>query len=142
MEWAIELALEYGKPVAATMCMGPPGDGDGVDAGECAVRMAKAGAQLVGVNCLFDPYTTLETVKIMKDALNAANLKPHLMCQALGYMTHGADKHHYGWVSLPEFPYGKSYRQQTGRSHRLKLTFFFASNGSPWHKPLGCRCLR
>ena len=27
MEWAIELALSYDKPVAATMCMGPCGDG-------------------------------------------------------------------------------------------------------------------
>ena len=27
MEWAIELALTYNKPVAATMCMGPNGDG-------------------------------------------------------------------------------------------------------------------
>ncbi len=25
MEWAIEVALETGKPVAATMCMGPAG---------------------------------------------------------------------------------------------------------------------
>lgn len=27
MEWAIELALRYNKPVAATMCIGPKGDG-------------------------------------------------------------------------------------------------------------------
>ena len=27
MEWAIELALSYNKPVAATMCIGPCGDG-------------------------------------------------------------------------------------------------------------------
>ena len=27
MEWAIELALSYNKPVAATMCIGPGGDG-------------------------------------------------------------------------------------------------------------------
>ena len=47
MEWAIELALEYGKPVASTMCMGPKGDASGVPAGECAVRMARAGSKLV-----------------------------------------------------------------------------------------------
>lgn len=47
IEWAIELALEYGKPVAATMCMGPKGDAAGVPVAECAVRMAKAGANLV-----------------------------------------------------------------------------------------------
>ena len=26
MEWALELALSYNKPVAATMCIGPRGD--------------------------------------------------------------------------------------------------------------------
>ena len=30
--------FSYGKPVAATMCIGPQGDQDGVPAGECAVR--------------------------------------------------------------------------------------------------------
>ncbi len=106
MEWAIELALEYGKPVAATMCMGPPGDGDGIGPGECAVRMAKAGAHLVGVNCLFDPYITIETVKLMKAALDEEGLKPYLMCQALGFMTPDVRNEHYGWAQLPEFPYG------------------------------------
>ena len=47
IEWAIELALEYGKPVAATMCMGPKGDAAGIPVGECAVRMARAGTNLV-----------------------------------------------------------------------------------------------
>ena len=42
MEWAIEVALEFGLPVAATMCIGPLGDESGVGAGECAVRMARA----------------------------------------------------------------------------------------------------
>ena len=65
MEWAIEVALEYGIPVAATMCIGPGGDESGVGVGECAVRMAKAGALLVGVNCLFDPFICLEVLKTM-----------------------------------------------------------------------------
>ena len=43
MEWAIEVAMESGLPVAATMCIGPDGDMHGVTAGDCAVRMAKAG---------------------------------------------------------------------------------------------------
>ena len=34
MEWAIEHCLTYGKPVAATMCIGPTGDHDGVSAGK------------------------------------------------------------------------------------------------------------
>jgi hypothetical protein len=46
MEWAIEVALETGMPVAATMCIGPEGDMHGVSAGECGVRMAKAGTAI------------------------------------------------------------------------------------------------
>ena len=34
----ITIPLSYGKPVAATMCIGPKGDQDGVSAAECAVR--------------------------------------------------------------------------------------------------------
>jgi len=43
MEWAIEVATSTSLPVAATMCIGPEGDMHGVSAGDCAVRMAKAG---------------------------------------------------------------------------------------------------
>ena len=46
MEWAIEVCKETGKPVAASMCIGPMGDLHGVSAEECAVRMAKAGANV------------------------------------------------------------------------------------------------
>jgi len=111
MEWALELALSYGKPVAATMCIGPKGDQDGVSAAECAVRMAKAGAKIVGVNCLFDPFITLETVKIMKEGLKAAGLNPYLMCQPLGYRT--PDGGSYGWIELPEYPYAVEPRTVT-----------------------------
>ena len=44
MEWAIEVAKETNKPVAASMCIGVDGDLHGISTGECAVRMAKAGA--------------------------------------------------------------------------------------------------
>lgn len=43
MEWAIEESLKTGMVVAASMCIGPEGDLHGVSAGECAIRMAKAG---------------------------------------------------------------------------------------------------
>merc|ERR1719369_1898040 len=85
MEWAIEVALEYGLPVGATMCMGPGGDESGTSVGECAVRMARAGAHLVGVNCLFDPFVCLDVIKNMKVALEAFELSPYLMAQPLGY---------------------------------------------------------
>merc|ERR1711970_482287 len=67
------------------MCMGPGGDESGVSVGECAVRMARAGANLVGVNCLFDPFVCLDVIKSMKVALKAFELEPYLMAQPLGY---------------------------------------------------------
>ena len=36
------------KPIAAAMRIGPLGDHNGVSVEECAVRMAKAGAHIVG----------------------------------------------------------------------------------------------
>lgn len=41
--WAVQVLKESGKPVAATLCIGPEGDLNGVSPGECAVRLAKAG---------------------------------------------------------------------------------------------------
>lgn len=46
MEWAIEEALKTGLPVAATLAIDERGDHVGIPVGECAVRMAKAGAQV------------------------------------------------------------------------------------------------
>jgi len=111
MEWAIEHVKTYGKPVAATICVGPNGDEDGVPLGECAVRMAKAGADLVGLNCLFDPFIMLDCMKIMKDAMDKEGLHPVLMSQPLGYRD--PDAGHFGWVDLPEFPYAIEPRQIT-----------------------------
>ncbi len=111
MEWAIEHALSYNKPVAATMCIGPNGDEDGISLAECAVRMAKAGAHLIGINCLFGPFMILDCMKIMKEALDKEGLKTFLMCQPLGFRT--PDAGHFGWVNLPEFPYATEPRQIT-----------------------------
>ena len=88
------------------MCIGPNGDEAGVCIEECAIRMARAGADLVGLNCIFDPFISLEGLGRMKVALDSFNLKPHLMVQPLGYKT--PDAGHYGWVDIPEFPYGNN----------------------------------
>ncbi|XDB54889.1 hypothetical protein AB1E18_008356 [Capra hircus] len=40
--WAVEVLKESGKPVAATVCIGPEGDMHGVTPGECAVKLLKA----------------------------------------------------------------------------------------------------
>jgi betaine-homocysteine S-methyltransferase len=106
MEWAIEVCKNTGKTVAASMCIGPEGDLHGISAEECAVRMAKAGARVVGVNCHFDPFVSLDALKVMKKGLVDANLldTTYLMCQPLGYFTPDAGKQ--GFIDLPEFPFG------------------------------------
>jgi len=111
MEWAIEVCRESGKVVAATMCIGPEGDLHGVSAGECAVRMARAGASLVGVNCHFDPFISLKTIEKMKEGLETAGLSPYLMCQPIGYLCPDAGKQ--GHLDLPEFPFALEPRIMT-----------------------------
>jgi betaine-homocysteine S-methyltransferase len=109
MVWAIETCKKVSKlPIAATMCIGPEGDLNGVSAGDCAVRMAKTGADIVGINCHFDPFMSLECIKKMKDALSDAGLKVHLMCQPLGYMTPDTSKQ--GFIDLAEFPFALESR--------------------------------
>ena len=103
MEWAIEECVRSGKPVAASMCIGPEGDLHGVSAGDCAVRMARAGASIVGINCHFDPFVSLDCMKKMKDGLDAAGLTPFLFVQPLAYHTPDAGKQ--GFIDLPEFPF-------------------------------------
>merc|ERR1719506_1554864 len=55
-EWAVEVAKEFGMPVVATMAMSKHGDLHGESASEVAKKLAGAGADLVGINCHFDPF--------------------------------------------------------------------------------------
>ncbi|KAJ8029190.1 Betaine--homocysteine S-methyltransferase 1 [Holothuria leucospilota] len=102
--WAVETIKEYNVPVAANLCIGPEGDMHGVSPGDCAVKLVNAGAEIVGVNCHFDPPTSIETVRLMKEGLDKAGLKAHLMVQPLGFMTPDCGKQ--GFIDLPEFPFG------------------------------------
>ncbi|XP_022108462.1 betaine--homocysteine S-methyltransferase 1-like [Acanthaster planci] len=104
--WSIESIQKMcpGMPICATMCIGPEGDMHGVSTGECAVRMAKAGADVIGINCHFDPDIVLAGLKLMKEALTKAGYKKHLMAQPLGFKTPDATKQ--GFIDLPEFPFG------------------------------------
>lgn len=137
MEWAIqackELVADEGftkKAICASMCIGLEGDLHGVSAGDCAVRMARAGANVVGVNCHFDPVMSLDTMQVMKDALEDANLlnkgapkgkggavpshmnrKVYLMCQPLAF--HTPDAGRQGFIDLPEFPFSLEPRTCT-----------------------------
>ena len=63
------------------------------------------GADIIGVNCLFEPEICLRTVQIMKDALNASGMLRPLMVQPIAYKTPDADRR--GMVALPESPLGK-----------------------------------
>nr|XP_005990768.1 PREDICTED: betaine--homocysteine S-methyltransferase 1 isoform X1 [Latimeria chalumnae] len=102
-EWAVHVLKESGKPIASSLCIGPQGDLNGVPPGECAVKLVKAGASIVGVNCHFDPATCLKTVKLMKEGLQAAGVKAHLMIQPLAF--HTPDCSQQGFIDLPEFPF-------------------------------------
>lgn len=42
-EWAVQVLKTTGLPVAATLCIGPEGDLNGVSPGDCAVKLVKAG---------------------------------------------------------------------------------------------------
>ena len=105
MEWAIEVLKATGLPVAASMCIGPEGDLHGVSTATCGVRMAQAGADVVGINCHFDPDVSLAAVAEIKKGLDAAGIKKHLIVQPLGYKT--PDVNTQGFIDLPEFPFGE-----------------------------------
>ncbi|XP_076007089.1 betaine--homocysteine S-methyltransferase 1-like [Genypterus blacodes] len=109
--WAVEVLKTSTKPVGATLCISPQGDMNGVPPGECAVRLVKAGADMVGINCHLDPLTSVGTVKLMKEGLDKAGLKAHLMVQPLGFLT--PECNHTGYVSLPEFPFALETRVVT-----------------------------
>jgi betaine-homocysteine S-methyltransferase len=104
-EWAIESCLKTGLPVCANMCIGPEGDLHGNSVAQCAERMALAGAHVVGVNCHFDPFVSLEAMKLVKEGLVKCNKWPqvHMMVQPLAFMTPDAGKQ--GFIDLPEFPF-------------------------------------
>ncbi|XP_065186343.1 betaine--homocysteine S-methyltransferase 1-like [Sycon ciliatum] len=107
--WAVEVLSRCGKPVMATVCIGPEGDIDGVSPQDCAVRLAQAGAHVVGVNCRFGPTKCLETVAMMKQGLEAAGMNHiYLAVQPFGY--HTPDAGLVGYQSMYEFPFALDAR--------------------------------
>ncbi len=66
-----------------------------------------AGADIVGINCHLDPLTCVRTVKLMKEGLEKAGLKAHLMIQPLGYLTPECNLG--GYTSFPEYPFGRHF---------------------------------
>ncbi|CAH3139041.1 unnamed protein product [Pocillopora meandrina] len=117
-EWALEVMKATGKPIAMCLNICSAGDLEGVSVEECAVRIAKAGADMIGVNCYYDPDVCLETMKIMKQALEKEGLKRHLIVQPMGYKTpecldHTNPARRMGITGLAEFPYAMETRLLT-----------------------------
>jgi len=63
-----------------------------------------SGADIIGVNCKFDPTTSMEALRLMKEALDKEGHNPYLMIQPVGY--HTPDAGRVGFASLPEIPFG------------------------------------
>ena len=65
------------------------------------------GADVIGVNCMYDPEICLETLAMMKAGLESAGLKAYLMVQPVGFHTQEVARNPEGYMDLPEFPFGK-----------------------------------
>ena len=65
----------------------------------------QTGADLIGINCRFAPDEALQTISLMKHALDKEGLKPYLMMQPVCY--HAPDGGSRGFVDLPEIPFGE-----------------------------------
>ena len=120
-EWAVEVLKESGKPVLATVCIGPEGDADSFSPEQCALRLARAGADVVGVNCRFGPQTCLKTVAMMKRALKLAKLDHvYLAVQPYGY--HTPDAPINGYSGMKEFPFGENIHHDSNVQCCLLIT--------------------
>lgn len=81
-EWALEVMRTRSVPVVVTLCVDRLGTVSGTSLGDYAVKMAKAGADVVGVCCKFEgqlPEVITEYVEIMRAALDREGLKCYIM---------------------------------------------------------------
>jgi betaine-homocysteine S-methyltransferase len=98
-EIATERAVRTGLPVVTTMSFEKePRSYEGNAPGECARRLAEAGADVVGVNCLRSPEQTLPLVAEMRGSVDVP-----VAAQPVAYRT-TADQPDF--TALPEFPFG------------------------------------
>ena len=95
----VERAKETGLPVMATMCFEQPQPRsyEGDTPGECAKRLADAGANIVGVNCLNGPEQQLPIALEMRSATGG-----FVAAQPVAYRT-TADEPDF--TGSPNFPY-------------------------------------
>lgn len=103
---------------------------EGDTPGECARKLADAGAEIVGVNCLRNPTYTLPIAKEMRAATSA-----FIATQPAAYHT---PHDHVDFTSLPQFPTGldpfQMSRQEMGeyarQAHEIGINFIGSCCGS------------
>jgi betaine-homocysteine S-methyltransferase len=96
---AVERIKAAGKVAMVTMSFEQePRSNEGHGPGECARRLADAGAEIVGINCLRNPSTTLPLMEEVRAAVDG-----YVACQPVAYRT---PEHSHDFTSLPEFPHG------------------------------------
>ncbi|MCS7223656.1 MAG: homocysteine S-methyltransferase family protein [Armatimonadetes bacterium] len=67
---ALEAAKETGLPVIVTMTFRSPTSYDGFRPADCAKRLIAEGADVVGINCHFDPNQMFPLIQQMRDAVD------------------------------------------------------------------------
>lgn len=96
---ATERIRAAGLPAMVTMSYEhEPRAYEGHGPGECARRLEDAGADIVGINCLRNPATTLPLMRDVVDAVSCFTA-----CQPVAYRT---PDHQHDFTALPEFPLG------------------------------------
>jgi betaine-homocysteine S-methyltransferase len=96
---AAEAIKAAGLPAMVTMgADNDPRSFEGYTPGECVRRLADAGVEIVGVNCLRSPEHVYPVMEEMRDAVSDV----YLAAQPVAF--HGP-AHQPNFASLPEFPY-------------------------------------
>ncbi len=96
---AVERIKAAGEVAMVTMSFEQePRSHEGHSPAECARRLADAGAEIVGINCLRNPDTTLPLMEEVRAAVDA-----YVACQPVAYRT---PQHSHDFTALPEFPHG------------------------------------
>jgi methionine synthase I (cobalamin-dependent) len=100
----VERAKATGLPVIVTMSFEQvePRSYEGDTPGDCAKRLADAGADVIGVNCLNGPEQQLPIAIAMKAAIGSA---VPVACQPVAYRTTNELP---DFTATPNFPYGLS----------------------------------
>lgn len=95
---AVERARATRLPVMVTVCFeNQPVTSEGRTPADCARALQDAGADVVGINCLRGPETTLPLIEEMRRAVEG-----FVACQPVAYRT-PADRPDF--TSLPAFPF-------------------------------------